>query len=170
MSSDPQIDQAPFEDSTRYLLGLIGKGVIIVITRTTLAATIGLTAALLVPALGMAEEPQVMEEVQVQLDIEQAALPEDEQGGLKDWGAGVLRKAGAGLVKARDAIVDKDEREKKLEAKLHEKDDMIQQLTVELAEQRKATAAARYDVGVNHEMMMQCSKDLVEYISNLQTD
>lgn len=150
------------QPETTQLVGWdrVAIGVVIMTMRLSLAAAVGLSLATLLPAYGAADEPVVMQDTQAQIEVAEEGLPDEEKTGLLKMG---WAKAKAGAAAVRDHVLDVDTREKNLQ-------DDLKLARKELVEARAEAAAARYQAGVKHEMMLQCGTDLLDYLNSLPKD
>lgn len=128
------------------------------ITRTTMAAAIGFALSIAVPLSGLAKEPPKLADVEIDLLVAEATLPEEEKTPLLSI---IGAKAKAGAVAVRDKIWDPDEA-------LEERTDDLKRAQEEIAKLRKQVADARYKAGTDHEYVLQCTQDLANYLTTLQ--
>lgn len=147
----------------------VAKGVVIMAIRGSMVAVIAISLAVMVPAVGLAEQPEVMQEVEVQLEIEaeQEGLSEEEKKGFRAWAGSVVKKAAAGAGDLKDKLLDVDE---KMADKIDTQAETIKRLRMELVQARTEAAESRYTAGVKHEMMLQCGADLLDYLKALPKD
>jgi len=147
----------------RFALQIL-MGVIMTITRVSLAVAVGLSIATLGPAVGLAEEPAAMKVVEDQIQEQEAeALPgDDEPGKVGKFFGALKQKTVAGAVAVRDGIWDPSEdlKQKKLELK---------EARRIIIKQREELAAARIKAGAENTSMLQCSIQVMEYLQGLES-
>lgn len=155
MSSEQQ--PAP-EVKTLFDWPRIAMGVIIMIARTSMAAAIGFALSIGVPLSVSATEPPKFAEVEADILVAEADLPEEEK---TKWLAIAAQKAKAAGAAVRDKIWDPDEA-------LEERTADLKRAQEEIAKLRKQVADARFKAGTDHEYVLQCTQDLADYLSTLQ--
>lgn len=170
----PKKKRYPIEVNLDVVTLRVLKGVYVMSMRSSLVLSSALALATVIPAVGLAEQPAVMEAVDEKAAVE--ALQEGTEpssGGFKSWAGNVLEKTKAGAGELKDKFFDVDEMTKKkiddLEEKVLSQRDTIVRLQAELAESKKEVADARYTAGVQHELMLQYSTDLVKYLETMKT-
>ena len=155
MSSEPQPNP---EIKSLFPWGRIAIGVIVMITRTMMAAALGFALSIGVPLAGLAEEPPKLADIGTEIRVADEHLPEEEKTPLREI---IGSKIKAGAVAVRDKIWDPD-------AALAEKAADLQKANEEIARLRKAVAEARYQVGTDHEYVAQCALDIEAYLQSLR--
>lgn len=158
MSSDKPTGQVG-PDNPRYFLDLFVLGVAIMAIRGISAAAIGLSLALLVPAVGLADQPPAMQAADAQVEAADAVAPPEQRSGLLSR---LWNRTKAGAVDIRDKVLNKDEKEKQLDAELKAAYKTIK-------DQREEIAQARMHAGMDNAIQLQCAEGLVKYLHELET-
>jgi hypothetical protein len=171
MSSDNQPPtklKHPFDFDWDAIAIAVLKGVVVMTIRVSLVLSSALILATMVPAVGLADQPEVMQQVDVEILLEaEAEGTTPEGGGLKAWAFGVAKKAAVGAGNIRDNLLDVDE---SMREEMAQQKATIIRLKADLVEAENARDDARYRTGVQHERMLSCSKDLLEYLSDLKSN
>jgi hypothetical protein len=151
--------------SLGFLVDRVFYGVLIVSMKTLLAAMVAFPLAVMFPVLGVAEAPEAVK-MEAAVNNEDARIQKEagtEPGVLGEgwgWVSAKAKEVGAGAEAMVDGLFNKDEQVKKLEA---ERD----QWRAQALEYRNQISVQNVQQGMKHDLMVQCTKELTEYLKSI---